>query len=171
MSLYRALMTGKYTKARRLIRRRVDINTPGYDGVTDGVTPLMLSASCSDKADITRLLLLAGAEVNACNSFGETTLMIASYSPNNLENVSLLIENGADFSKASVYGYLARDFALYCHSGLYIFESFDDGVTFDRFFPENSVRRAIRKNARAANAAGLEKLGQHPSDGGASRSV
>jgi hypothetical protein len=37
MSLYGALLTGRYSKARRLIHRRAGINTPG----DDGETPLM----------------------------------------------------------------------------------------------------------------------------------
>lgn len=143
MSLYGALLTGIYSKARRLIQRCAGINTPGYDGET----PLMLSPRHPDMNDMSRLLLLAGADVNACNKYGETALMMSlcTSKNNNLEKISLLIENGADASLVSVYGYMARDFALYAS-------------VFDRFFPENTERRAIRKKVAIADAASIEDI-------------
>ena len=145
MSLYGTLLTGRYSKARRLIHRRAGINTSG----DDGKTPLMLSAQHPDMADLTWRLLLAGADVNARNIYGETALMSALWRPNNLENVSLLIDNGADTSIVTAYGCQARDHALY-----------DLGVVFDCFFPENSGRRIVRQKSEAADAAGLEKICQ-----------
>jgi ankyrin repeat protein len=143
MSLYGALLTGRYSKARRLIGRRAGINTPGEDGET----PLMLTAQHPDMVDLTRLLLLAGADVNARNIHGETPLLPALWRPNNRENVSLLIEQGADTGVVTAYGYRARDCALS-----------DAGVAFDDLFPENSGRRTILKMAATADATSLEKV-------------
>jgi hypothetical protein len=149
MSLYGALLTGRYSKARRLIGRRAGINTPGEDGET----PLMLSAQHPDMTDLTRLLLLAGANVNARNIYGETALLPALWRPNNRENVSLLIEHGADTGVVTAYGYRARDCALY-----------DAGVVYDDLFPENSERREILKMAATADAIWLEKVCREQQD-------
>ncbi len=143
MSLYGALLKGKYSKARRLIHRRAGINMPG----DDGKTPLMLSAQHFNMVDVTRLLLLAGADVNARNIYGETALMMSLSRPDNFENVSILIDHGADTSLVTVYGHMPRDFAIY-----------DAAAVFDCFFPENTERRAIRQKAKTADAAALEKI-------------
>jgi len=50
------------------------------------------------------LLLFAGADVNVRNNYGETALIAALWRPNNIENVSLLINNGADASIVTNYG-------------------------------------------------------------------
>lgn len=145
MSLYGALLIGRYSKARRLIGRRAGINTPG-DG---GETPLMCCTFLAGREDMLRLLLQAGADVNARNFYGETAFMTALWSPSKQENLSLLLANGADINLVTDYGYMARDLALY-----------DSGLDLNRFFPENIERKAIRKMADTADAASLEKICQ-----------
>src|SRR5712692_3564224 len=69
------------------------------DGVHDnrGVTPLM-HAAVVGSADAMRLLLDAGADVNARNDVGSTALM---WSATDLAKVRLLLEHGADVNAAS----------------------------------------------------------------------
>lgn len=140
MLLHDALITGNYPKARRLIGRRVGINC-----LIDGETPLMLAVLRPGKEHLTQLLLAAGAQVDAHNELGETALMLALHSVNNLENVVILIHAGADTGLITSYAYSACDYAL-------------KHPVYDAFFPENKKRRVIREMIRTADPAETVEL-------------
>lgn len=100
MSLHLALLLGDFPKARRLIRRRIEINKPDEDGNT----PLMLSSRHPRRESLTQLLLAAGAIVDMQNETGETALMQAVRNADNQENVSILIHGKADIGIMTRYG-------------------------------------------------------------------
>ncbi|WP_257287900.1 ankyrin repeat domain-containing protein, partial [Endozoicomonas sp. SESOKO2] len=75
----------------RLISAGADVNV---DRAEDGYTPLIFAADKPDPV-ILKLLINAGAKVNAANSLGATALHFAARS-NNIDNMKALIEGGAD---------------------------------------------------------------------------
>lgn len=140
MLLHDALITGNYPKARRLIGRRVGINC-----LIDGETPLMLAVLRPGMEHLTQLLLVAGAHVDARNELGETALMLALHSVNNLENVAIMLHAGADISLITRYAYSACDYAL-------------KHPVYDDIFPENRKRRAIREILKNAGSTEIYEL-------------
>jgi ankyrin repeat protein len=141
MSLHEELYLGNILKARRLIRRRININT-----FEDGETPLMLVAMRPGKEYLTQLLLAAGASVDLQNEFCNTALMLALHPPaDNKENVSILLHAGANTKLISCYGYRACDYALR-HS------------SYDNLFPGNIVRRAVLATLETAELADVELM-------------
>lgn len=140
MSLHDALITRDFVRARRLIRRRTGINT-----LEDGETPLMLAVVRPGNEYLTQLLLTAGAHVDMQNEVGETALMLALHSADNQENIDSLLHAGAITSLMTRYGYFASDYAL-THSG------------YDRLFPENSERRAIKAVLENADLTIVEEV-------------
>ena len=141
MLLHDALIMGDCKKTRRLISRRVGINTPDEDGDT----PLVLAVFRPGKEQLTQLLLTAGAHVDRRNEVGETALMLALHHPCNQENARILIHAGADTGLISQYGYCACDYALK-HSG------------YDWLFPDNTERREVRTTFVNADLAVAEVL-------------
>lgn len=82
----------------------------------NGLTPLMLSAVNLDKDDnpkIVKLLVDRGADVNARDIDGLTTLMIVPQHLVNLDTVKLLLEHNADINAIDTSGATALSYALY----------------------------------------------------------
>ena len=59
------------------------------------------SSMQANTVEQTRLLLDAGADVNAKKNHGNTTLMLSQ----NEEQIKLLLESGADVNATNIYGY------------------------------------------------------------------
>jgi ankyrin repeat protein len=100
--LLQAASDGHTGIVRLLIAAGADVNKKNRNGVT----PLMMAAdSCS--TETARALIDGGARVNALNDYGATALIYA-ISVGALEGarefISLLIEQGADVSKAPTIG-------------------------------------------------------------------
>lgn len=81
---------------------------PDSRGVS-GDTPLHIVCSWGD-VEAARLLLAAGAEVNAAGDLGRTPLFSAT-SSDNLELLGLLVTAGADLSHKDEFGNTAYDVA------------------------------------------------------------
>lgn len=94
--LFTALRDGDGTTVRALARSNSGINAPN----TSGDTPLMYAAIYSN-AEIVKLLIEQGADVNAKTPTGTTALMLAV---GDLEKVRLLLKKGADVNARSVTG-------------------------------------------------------------------
>ncbi len=73
-------------------------------------TALMIAAQ-KQSAEMIKLLLNHGAEINATDSIGNTALMIAS-TGNQLNSVKILIRHGAALNHRNKKGLNARDFAI-----------------------------------------------------------
>ncbi|HCE66114.1 MAG TPA: hypothetical protein DER40_00925 [Geobacter sp.] len=140
MSLHDAIISDDIIKARRLIRRRADINT-----FENGETPLMLAVLSPGKEYLTQLLFAAGAIVDLRNEIGETAFMMAMHSADNQENVAILIHGGADVGLITRYGYEACDYALK-HS------------SYDWLFSGNAERRAAKTMLENADLATVEMM-------------
>ena len=90
--LFSAIERGSPQLVRQAIRKSgVDIDTPS----SWGTTPLIYAAMMHDDPEIVRILLEAGADVNAVDSGGYTALMEAVLN-SNTPMVSLLLAHGAD---------------------------------------------------------------------------
>jgi ankyrin repeat protein len=74
-----------------------------------GWTPLIYAAA-RDRADIARLLIGKGANVNAAADNGTTALMMAARE-GNLQTMLLLLEHGADAKYVSPHGHSAMSLA------------------------------------------------------------
>ncbi|HOJ00912.1 MAG TPA: ankyrin repeat domain-containing protein [Anaerolineaceae bacterium] len=94
MPLANAILTGDSKQVRRHLEAGVDPNQPipGEDGC-----PLHFAAN--SRADIIRLLIDHGADVNVRDGNGKTPLHCAAVTAN-LENMRALLENGADVNAA-----------------------------------------------------------------------
>lgn len=91
------------------ISEGVDVNEKNYNGMT----ALMNAAMHNDNPEVIRVLIDAGAKVNAVNmnSSGNTALIFAAMY-NNPEVVKALIDNGADITITNTEGKTAYDYAL-----------------------------------------------------------
>src|SRR5690349_5727706 len=92
---YAAIRTNDLARLRALAK----------DGLRDvkdrrGITPLMYAAAVGS-IDAMRLLIDAGADVNARNDVGSTALM---WSATELAKVELLLNHGADINAISEHG-------------------------------------------------------------------
>ena len=100
----------KYMKIIRvLLEGKANINFKG----SDGRTPLIAAAACSDPSqglDAANLLLDKGADVNLANSKGETALMLAAGNGND-KMVKLLLKKDAEVQAKSGAGETALNFA------------------------------------------------------------
>jgi ankyrin repeat protein len=84
-----SVIMGDISRVRELLRQGADVNARDTE---HNETPLMLAVKFA-KADIVRLLLDAGAEVNARNDWGKTALF---YAPVFSDVFAALLEVGAD---------------------------------------------------------------------------
>jgi len=91
--IHTAIIAGDTEKVKQLIASGTDINViePG-----SGSTPL-LTAAMFDRIEIAKMLLKAGASINAKNYDGSTALHTAAFFCRP-DMVKLLLENGADKS-------------------------------------------------------------------------
>ncbi len=78
----------------------------------DPVTPLMIAVNDIGNAEIVKLLLQAGAEVNARTQNGLTPLMIAAKVNRNPEIAQLLLQAGAEVNAKDKAGQSALDYAV-----------------------------------------------------------
>lgn len=90
-AVYRAVMRGSLSHVERAIRRGADIDWRDQSGAT----PLMRAAYNQD-ADIVKLLVGNGADVNAVDEEGESVLSYAIMEPGGIEIAKYLLEHGAD---------------------------------------------------------------------------
>ena len=101
--LFSAIERGSPQLVRQAIRKSgVDIDTPN----SWGTTPLIYAAMMHDDLEIVRILLEAGADVNAVDSGGYTALMEAVLN-SNTPMVSLLLAHGADVHSRDSLGMTA----------------------------------------------------------------
>lgn len=86
----------------------VDVNEKNHNGMT----ALMNAAMHNDNPEVIRVLIDAGAKVNAVNmnSSGNTALIFAAMY-NNPDAVKALIDNGADITTTNTEGKTAYDYA------------------------------------------------------------
>lgn len=90
VTLDKAARTGDLAGTKRLLIGGADVNTAFG---SERLTALSLAAS-SGHAEVARILILAGANVNARDNFGRTPLIWAAFH-GNAEVVRVLLENGA----------------------------------------------------------------------------
>ncbi|WP_198411304.1 ankyrin repeat domain-containing protein [Marinimicrobium alkaliphilum] len=79
------------------------------EGLSDGSTALTIAAGADQSVEILRLLVEAGADVNATNADGMTPLMIYAARTYNSGAMEFLIESGADTSVRNPDGKTASD--------------------------------------------------------------
>lgn len=92
-SLDRAIKDGDVVAVRNLLSRKIDVNVEEGESRN---TPLHVAAEKGDEM-ILKLLLYAGAKINAKNSYGFTPLHIAiAQNSDNIEMIKMLVNAGAD---------------------------------------------------------------------------
>lgn len=102
--LIHAAFSGDADKVRVLLKKGVDPNA-----AKGGLTPLMVAAS-RGHVPVLRLLLAAGAQVNAQDRAHVTALMLAALQ-SSAEDVDLLLQSGADINAKTTSGQTAVMFA------------------------------------------------------------
>ena len=80
--------------------------------LADGSTPLTIAAEANHSAEILRLLVESGADVNAADANGMTPLMIYASKTYNTGAMDYLVAAGADLSLRNSAGKTAADMAL-----------------------------------------------------------
>jgi ankyrin repeat protein len=84
---------------RFLLEKKVN---PNYHGDEQGLTPLCAAAQ-EGLSGMTKILLTSGAEINATNNFGRTTLSLAC-SMGRLPVAQYLVEKGANVNSQDIEG-------------------------------------------------------------------
>ena len=109
MSLIEWVEKGDTERVRECIHQGVDVNA------RDGAwwTALMRACYVKNDMELGKLLLDSGADVNAGNYSGNTSLSIAS-SHGSANFVKLLLENGANLEAANYFGWTALMEAAMC---------------------------------------------------------
>lgn len=79
--------------------------------LADGSTPLTIAAKADQSAEILRLLVESGADVNAADADGMTPLMIYASKTHNTGAMGYLITAGADLNRRNADGKTAADLA------------------------------------------------------------
>jgi ankyrin repeat protein len=77
----------------------------------NGWTPLLRAASLNAKADVARVLIRYGADMNIDDVNQKTALMVATIN-GNLPFVQVLVSHGADLTKLNEYGKSLYELAL-----------------------------------------------------------
>jgi len=99
------------------------VNAPVAKG---GYSPLML-ASISGSAELAKLLIAHGAQVNAANPGGITALMIAAAN-DHASVVELLLSSGADVDARSEDGRTALGIAQSANSNVNLIKLLEDAA-------------------------------------------
>ena len=103
--LMKASIKGNEIMVKDLLRRGAEVNA----SKNSGTTALALVSQYSDRLNILKLLIAAGADVNVEDNYETTPLIYAcgcsSGGISNPEYVKLLIKSGADVNKYLNYGY------------------------------------------------------------------
>lgn len=99
---------GNEAAVRLLLQHHADPNIPSQNGYR--VFPLHAALSANDTA-ITKLLIEAGAEVNAIQHGGITPLHLAAQH-GNIDIIIILLEHGVDIGMRSDQGFTAADIAF-----------------------------------------------------------
>ena len=81
------------------------IETAPVDARPDGNMTLLMVAVQFGREDITRLLIQKGADVNAIDKLGSTSLIEAAHRGGNYPIVKMLLDAGADVNQASNGGF------------------------------------------------------------------
>ena len=90
------------------IKNDTDINSRDHE---DGKTPLMFAAEFNENPEIIKILIGAGADVNARDKKNRTALMFAASNNYNIEIVKTLIMSGADVNAKDKDGKTALTYA------------------------------------------------------------
>lgn len=101
---------GTTADVRKALKEGADVNIA--DDANNGMTPLMCAAYISQNKDIVRLLIDAGADVNArTETHGWTALMLAAMRNSGSDIVNILINSGADVALRDNGGHNALIYA------------------------------------------------------------
>jgi ankyrin repeat protein len=101
-----ATMSGNREAVRTLLQGGADVNT----AMADGMTALHYAALKND-AELTRLLVVAGANLKATTRLGGYTPLLLASRSGNAAAIQALLEGGADPNSATVNGTTALMFA------------------------------------------------------------
>jgi ankyrin repeat protein len=93
----------------------------------NGWTPLLRAASLNAKADVARVLIKYGADMNISDVNQKTALMVATIN-GNLPFVQVLVSHGADMTKLNEYGKSLYELALAMDRKVSYFETILDFV-------------------------------------------
>mmetsp|Transcript_21228 Transcript_21228/g.55211 ORF Transcript_21228/g.55211 Transcript_21228/m.55211 type:complete len:1203 (-) Transcript_21228:303-3911(-) len=136
---------------------------PNVASAVDGSTPLM-NAAIDNNVEIARMLIKAGADVEAVENRGLTSLHFAS-AAGSTDVIELLLDNGARLEKRTkggeeqfrltplmfaVRGNQVRAIKLLLDRGADIFAEPEEGVTMYELSPPGKVRALIAKAAEDA---------------------
>ena len=109
-ALYEAVVSGSPETVFALLSAGADVNARPDENFNFGETPLI--AASTKNAEIVKLLIDEGADVNIKNSQGQTALMMAAFwHTNNIDIVKMLLDNGADVNAKDNQDKTALDYA------------------------------------------------------------
>ena len=101
---------GRLDNIKMLIQNGADIQARDCDGST----LLHFASRCSNQEVVEFLLKLNEISVNATNNFNQTPLMKACIDDGRLDNIKMLIQNGADVQASSKNGSTVLHLASHC---------------------------------------------------------
>ena len=106
---FELVKTGTPEEVKKAIKEGADVNARTTEeiesfGEVEGVTPLIMAAWYNENPEVTKLLLDAGADVNARDKNGCTPLIWAAVFNENPEVTKVLIDAGANVNARSEYG-------------------------------------------------------------------
>ncbi len=108
MSILKAIRESDFVAVKEFIKEKGDINTV----INASGETILIRAVWFAKADVVRVLIDAGANVNAITGYGNTSLMDAARQGHE-EIATLLIKAGANINARDKDGCTALDYAVY----------------------------------------------------------